>query len=43
MHAVPDCRLDIRRMPARGRQVEINGVTVYDVEGDLIARENLDV
>ena len=66
MHAVPDCRLDLRRslegadgrlafewtwggthsndiegLPAGGGQVEIHGVTLYDMKGDLIARENL--
>ena len=32
---------DIPGLPARGQQVALNGVTVYDMDGDLIARENL--
>jgi len=32
---------DIPGLPARGQQVALNGVTVYDLDGGLIARENL--
>ena len=32
---------DVEGLPARGQQVEIQGVTVYDMDGELIARENL--
>jgi hypothetical protein len=32
---------DIEGLPAGGGQVEIHGVTVYEMDGDLIARENL--
>jgi len=32
---------EIPGLPARGQKVEIPSVTIYDMDGDLIARENL--
>jgi steroid delta-isomerase-like uncharacterized protein len=32
---------DIEGLPARGERVELPGITVYDMDGELIARENL--
>jgi steroid delta-isomerase-like uncharacterized protein len=32
---------EIPGLPARGQQVSLPGTTIYDMDGDLIARENL--
>ena len=32
---------EIEGLPALGQRVELQGTTIYDMEGDLIARENL--
>jgi steroid delta-isomerase-like uncharacterized protein len=32
---------EIPGLPARGQQVEIQGAAIYDMDGDLIARENI--
>jgi len=32
---------DIEGLPAGGERVELPGTTIYDMDGDLIARENL--
>ena len=32
---------EIPGLPARGQRVELHGTTIYDMDGDLITRENL--